>query len=530
MLKPFGITLGMTRLKIVDQRDLKIPFDFSRLGVKMAFNGEIYNWKALRSELQSYGPWGTECDAEILAAAWRAWGPKCFEKFNGMWSLCLIDTWSDQIVICRDRAGKKPLFYQQLGDQLYIASEAKALPQVKTDLINCVDMETFEYDVLEQTPLLGIKRLLPGHYALLNSLDDALTVHPQEWWRLPERKPVARYNEQELTSELEALILDAVRIRTDAEVPIALQLSGGLDSAIIYRAAQRCHHELPLYCVTFPNDGIDNMTRAQLAAPGRAIQPVSFGYEALLRELPKIAYHLDTPATWSAVALWHLAEQISADGNRIVLSGEGADELFCGYTRYRILYWLEQMQQDERLQDYSATVKHAVGAPRDVIARLLNRGSSPASIFRADSLVERYSKARDPLYVQMARVEFHTTMQVLLRMGDRMAAAWSLENRCPLLDYRIIEFSTRVPEELLIDSKENKHILRQVARRLGVHPEITDEITKRGLFIPWQQWHRPSALSSRGAWDRSSFSSLMNAAWIESIQKLPHCTQLPAGC
>jgi asparagine synthetase B (glutamine-hydrolysing) len=115
-------------------------------------------------------------------------------------------------------------------------------------------------------------------------------------------------------------------------------------------------------------------------------------------------------------------------------------------------------------------------------------------------------------------------------MGDRMAAAWSLENRCPLLDYRIIEFSTRVPEELLIDSKENKHILRQVARRLGVHPEITDEITKRGLFIPWQQWHRPSALGSRGAWDRSSFSSLMNAAWIESIQKLPHCTHLPAGC
>lgn len=518
------VSLGMSRLKIVDQRDLAVPFQFDRLGVALAFNGEIYNWRELRRMLD--GPWETECDAEVVAAAWREWGLDAFGRMNGMWSMALVDRISGAVILSRDRAGQKPLFYAAQADRLYIASEAKALP-IQLEEKACADLEVFEYDVLEDTPLRGVKRLLPGSWIGLRSIDDLRDPLTHTWWSMPPAEP-SEAHESRLTDELEALVLDAVRLRLIAEVPVALMVSGGLDSAVIQAAADRLGLEPKRYCITFPE--IDNISQAKLAAGGRLVEGISFGREDMLATLPEVAYHLDTPGTWSSVCLWYLCQAIAQADHRVLISGEGADELFGGYTRYRVLHWLHRMLKDPHLVPaYVPTIMHAFGDPTAAAVRLLDRGGTPQSLARATELFETYRDLKRSLPMQLARVEFYTTMQVLLRMADRMAAAWSLENRCPFMDYRILEFSTRVPDRLLINDRESKSILRELARRWKVHPAITEERAKRGLAIPWSSWHANMGSGSRGEWDRKGFAGLMLAAWRTSFSRHISCDRLTSS-
>lgn len=517
------VDLGMCRLKITDQNDLLVPFSYPELGIWLAFNGEIYNWRELRSQLNHI--WSSSCDAEVLAAAWREKGEACLPLFNGMWAFILVDTSTREVFAARDRAGLKPLFMARAKDALYFASEIKALPIPLVEQ-PCADMDCLEFDILQRTPLRGVQRLEPGHLVLLDGAHSIEgEVRPKRWWSLP--RDVITMPRAEAAEELERLILDSVYLRGNSEVKGAIQLSGGLDSAIIQAACIRLGLEMPLYCVSFGDEGIDNLTAARLAAVDQPVHEVTFRREEFFETIPQVAHHLDTPATWSAVCLWFLAQRISRDGARIVLSGEGADELLGGYSRYRLLHWISRMHGDPRLAGYEPTMQHLVGEDIEILARLLNRGSSEIAKLQARELVQLYDPGPTrSLPRRMATIEFHTTMQVLLRMGDRMAAAWSLENRCPFLDYRIMEFCARLPDEYLVDDAQSKSILRNVGRRLKVHSSITEEKTKRGLAVPWKLWNPAAAHGSRGAWDRSAFSAIMNDAWRQSIARHVTCGYL----
>ncbi|HUW12878.1 MAG TPA: asparagine synthase-related protein, partial [Anaerolineae bacterium] len=364
------------------------------------------------------------------------------------------------------------------------------------------------------------KRLPPGCYMHLKG-QELKDVRPVRWWKLgavPETEPRSF---DSVVEETGALLLDAVRLRVITEVPAALQLSGGLDSAIIYECIKKIDpglgRDIGLYCVSFTQDGIDNEAAARLAAgPGRELRVLSFGAEELQAVLPSVIYHLDTPATWSAICLWFLAQRISADGAKIVLSGEGADELFGGYARYRILYWLDRMMADQHLSAYQPTMQHLFGTKAGVVARLLDHSPRGAQLEHVRALVKRHAAGAQSLLRAATQTEFYTTMQVLLRMGDRMAAAFGLENRCPFLDYRLMELGARLPASYLVNEHESKPVLRAVARALGVSPQITEEKSKRGLAVPWAKWNAgpgTSAAGTRGVWDRASFASLMREAW-----------------
>jgi asparagine synthase (glutamine-hydrolysing) len=254
------------------------------------------------------------------------------------------------------------------------------------------------------------------------------------------------------------------------------------------------------------------MRNAVLASQGVAApKMVTFGLADLEKMLPTIAYHLDTPATWTAVCQWFMDKQIAEDGAVVVFSGEGADELFGGYTRYRFLWWLQQITRDPNLSAYGPMQLALFGDRDEAMARMLNRGGR-ATEQNARAIVERFDVSNsDDLCAAMARVDFYTTMQCLLRMADRMAAAHSLENRSPFLDYRVMELAARMPTWCKINEDESKAVLRNVARRLGVPSEIIDEKTKRGLFLPWAQWKGAGGV--RGVWDRGSFAAEMHAAW-----------------
>lgn len=510
-----SVTLGMTRLKVVDQTDLVVPFDFrARLGVVLAFNGEVYNWRELRAELR--GPWETQCDAEVVAALWREHGPACLDRMNGMWGLVLVDTWTDTVFAARDRAGEKPLYWAQpqAAEVVYIASEPKAFP-IDLNACHCVDMDVLEFDCGKYTPICGVHAMPPGSLAVVGNpgpLEGDFGLEVGTWWRLPHEDENFRWTYE----RAEALVIDAIRIRHVSERPVAVQLSGGLDSAIIQAVVDSDR----LYCVTFPD--LDNMAAARLAAGEHDVVPVTFTLDDLLAVLPQVAYHLDTPGTWSAVCQWFMNRKIAEDGGVVVMSGEGADELWGGYARYRILHYLDHMLEDEHLADYRPLMARTLGERVDhlTIARMLNRGG-PDMLQRAQQLVTAYGGSGS-LVSRMARTDFYTTMQVLLRMADRMTAAFGLEGRAPFLDYRLMELAARMPARQKV-AMQSKLTLRTIAERLGVPEEILNEKTKRGLAVPasWGQ-----QLDNGAQWDRRWFSQRMRRAWLETCLRPALC----GGC
>jgi len=523
------VTLGMTRLKIVDQREIPVPFRFPYLGVSLAYNGEIYNLDELRQVLSGDDPWLTQCDAEVLARAWKAWGVDCLTRLNGMWAFILVDEHEERVFAARDRAGEKPLYRAAGGHpgEILLASTVCGLKGLGVSLqeTSCPDMDCLEFDFRGSTPLAGIRRVLPGHSLLLSSQDRRGEETP--WWELPvAREPGDCLSFSQAVLLLEDILQDAVRARARAEVPVGIMLSGGLDSALIYQVCRM--QGIPvqgLYCVDFPGE-IDNLSLARAAAQGAEVIPVRFSRDEMLEALPSIARHLDTPATWTACCQWFLFQRMRSDGIKVALSGEGADELFGGYARYRDLYWEQRKEMDPHLAEYRPLIQRTHGDPWAWMTRMLNRGGDRTECLARELLV-KYGGAsihQGDFISGMARTDFHTTMQVLLRMADRMAMAWSIENRSPFLDYRLLELSPRISWQAKITSVESKHVLREVARRLGVPREIVEEKTKRGLALP-SSWTRATNGSGLGhqtststpTWDRSWFRDRMLSAWRSGL-------------
>lgn len=500
----------MTRLAIVDRSDIAVPFDFrASTGVVLAFNGEIFNWRELKAELSDGTPWQTDCDAEVVARGWRRWGLGVLDHLNGMFGLALVDEREGKVLLARDRAGEKPLYYARFGSWLTFASEVKALP---VELVEgeCPDAEVFEFDCLEETPFRGVRRLGPGEYVLLEKPEDLAVERGKPWWRLNPNADEGMTHACAV-EELTALLVDAIRIRASAGVKVGVQVSGGLDSAIVQAVAKSEH----CYTVSFPEDGVDCLPLARKAA-GREPTLVTFGLDDLLRVLPDVAYHLDTPATWTAVCQWFLDHRMASDGCVVALSGEGADELFGGYSRYRLLYWMDRAKQDDRLEAYGYARERLYGDDHEVVARLIDRSPGGRARKRALEVVGRFVPPGCRLIDAAARVEFYTTMQVLLRMADTMAASCSMENRSVFFDYRVMELAAQMPVGLKVTEFESKSVLCDVARRLGVDRDVVYQVTKRGLFVPWAKWlaeAKPPRAGEHGQWDRSSFAALMKSAW-----------------
>lgn len=500
-------TLGMARLKIVDQSDFPVPMSFQN-GVTLTWCGEIFNWRALRETLSDGTPWETNCDGEVVARAWRAWGPAMLEEFNGMWGLVLVDTLQQEVFIARDRAGEKPLYYAQEGkDVLWAASEIKGLP-ISLREGPCPELHALEYDCTEATPFVNVKALAPAHYLHFQpAVGGFLSVR---WWNLPEERPTAEAPSFEDAVEvLTDLVRDAISIRVAPEVRTAVLLSGGLDSAIVQAVAKS---SLP-YCAVFPE--VDPLGAAVLAAQGQRLRLVTFGYDDLVGILPKVAWHLDTPATWTAIIQWYLLEHVARDGAKVVLTGDGADELFHGYARHRLLWHLDHAADDPLLSSYGPLRGHLLGTPGALVGRLLDRSPDGTGAATVADLLARFAPNAKTLVEATARLEFHTSLQCLLRMADRMSAAHAVESRAPFLDHRVVEYAAALPGSYKITSGRTKAVLREVAAKLGVPEPIHTDAVKLGFTIPWPSWSaRAGGTSgSRGQWDRSAFRAMMEGAW-----------------
>ena len=518
------VGLGHRRLAVIDLTPAgRQPMSDAEGRLCIVYNGEIYNFRDLRRELEGLGHgFRSESDTEVILAAYREWGTDCVARLNGMFAFALYDAAKRQLFMARDRAGEKPLFYALTADSLRFASELKGLMadpglsrEIDPEALDCY--LTMGFVPGERCILKAVRKLPPAH-ALLFELD---TARSRVWryWSLPEAAADGHSEESQLLEELEALLADAVGRQLVADVPVGVLLSGGVDSSLITALAVRAAPRVRTFTMRFPGHGrFDETEHARLIARHFATEHLELEMgDSTVELLPMLARQFDEPMVDSSMIPTYLISRLARQHCTVALGGDGGDELFAGYPHYN------------RLLRMQRTLGRLPGAVRVPVARAATRllpvgfrgrnwlqglgidlkhGLPPiASHFdertRRDLMrehgawslvaegIRESGTPRTPDLLQRAtRSDFQNYLaEDILVKVDRASMLNSLEVRAPLLDYRIIEFAFgKVPRELKATPATRKVLLKKLAARLL--PRGFDQHRKQGFSIPLAAWLR----------------------------------------
>ena len=522
-------TLANRRLSIVDLAGGHQPIFNEDGRVCVVFNGEIYNQRALRQELEKSGHrFATQTDTEVLVHLYEEHGEGMVERLNGMFVFAVWDEERQRGIIVRDRLGIKPLYYTRTGNVLVFGSEAKALlayPGVGAE-IDCQGLDLFltlRYLPADKTLFAGIRKLQPGY--LLSVDARAGTVEEREYWH-PELLPkgAAEASEDEVVEEIYALLEDAVRIRLMSDVPFGAFLSGGLDSSGVVALMSRIlGGGVETFSIGFSEEErLDERLRARLVAQSCDSRHREVDCTAdKVESLPRLIHHFDEPFADPIIVPTFQVSELAAQHVKVVLTGEGADEIFGGYTRFvadrhfralgalapwmwrgagalpplipfpglrqqveRALY-LGQLDDGERFLQW--VIAFAEEERRQLYARELQGqiGAGACELYRKwESAFPQADPTNRMLFCDM-KIRLPECM---LARTDRMTMAVSLEGRTPFLDHRLVERVLQLPGYLKVRGKNEKYLLKRVLSR--ILPEAIVRRKKQGLAVPFAQWTR----------------------------------------
>jgi asparagine synthase (glutamine-hydrolysing) len=523
------VGLGHRRLAIIDLSAAgHQPMSDHRGWLQIIFNGEIYNYLELKKELETLGHrFRTASDTEVILEAYLAWGEDCLPRLNGMFALALYDAREARVLLARDAAGEKPLFYRHDRGMLAFASELKALladPACPREL----DVEGLEYYLAfgyipgEQCLLRGMHKLPPGHALAFDVRSGKL----RRWayWSLPEHAAGAgELSDDEALEELERLLTDSVRLRLIADVPVGIMLSGGVDSSLVAALASRVSSQpVKTFTISFPGHGaFDEAPYARAVARHFNTEHVELAAEpATVDLLPELARQYDEPIADSSMVPTYLVSKLIRREATVALGGDGGDELFGGYYQHS---WV---QQQARLGGWiprpaRSLVRSAVsrfvptgttgrnyllgltaGHPLNIVqfnvvfdAEARRRLLAPLGLRTGPNLApEEYKISlcadRATALQQSTALDFRTYLpdDILVKV-DRASMLCSLEVRAPFLDVRLIDLAfRRLPDRLRATGRERKILSRRLANRLL--PAGLDLTRKQGFSIPLAQWFK----------------------------------------
>ncbi|MDD3905547.1 MAG: asparagine synthase (glutamine-hydrolyzing) [Candidatus Omnitrophica bacterium] len=504
-----GVALGMARLSIIDREKHAIPYEDSTGNYAIVYNGEIYNHGDIRKRLVKKYAFKTASDAETVLYNYIENGPASFKEYNGMYAFALYDDIKKKVFIVRDKAGEKPLFYTEGKDFIAFASEMKCLLELVEPEFNkeAISYKTYEFTVGKETLFKNIYSLGPGEY--MEICGGKLTR--RDYWKAWDNLIEMKDNEKTVLSKLSDLIEDAVLLRTGNSVHgYGCFVSGGVDSALVACIAKPAR----LYTVHYDYDDFNELEYAQLVAKKlkKKLTIVRPNKKDFLRTRDKIAYHLDTPSIWTTFSLWMLLERAHKDV-KVVLTGDGADEMFSGYHRYFLLYHDEQIHKLEAMEKYTYLIDRYYGSPVERYAKLINRCEN-----KFDEEVNKYlnksvgfyfDKINNDVMHSMGLNDFYTTMQVLLQMYDRTCMAFSVENRSPFLDHRLIQFAFSMPSKYKIHNGVTKWAIKEVAKKF-IPEAIVNRVDKRGFSAPVNKWFE---WDKNGKYNRTAYKNMVFEDW-----------------
>lgn len=518
--------LGHARLSIIDLKGGAQPLTNEDGRIAITYNGEVYNYLELRPELEAAGHvFQTESDTEVLVHAYEEWGPEMLGRLNGQFAFAIYDRRDESMFLARDRFGVRPLYYALKDGDLWFASEAKAIfaageVEAAPDLAGLDEVFTFWAARAPRTVFRGVNQLEPGAYAVWR--DGALRVRRYYELDFPEAGAEA----PEALERLDELMRTGVALRMRADVPVGGYLSGGLDSSITCAlAAAMSPYELRTFSVTFDDPRFDESEYQRLVAADvksvHALQPIRQTETGDV--FPEVVRHAETPLVRTAPAPMYLLSRLTRErGIKVVLTGEGSDELFLGYDLYKEtvvrLFCLRQPRSQvrprlfDRLYPYLAREGQGRGElwsrffleagpasdplfshlPRFALTSRIRDAYSAdarAALGGTDVLRElRESLPRafgswSPLN-RAAYLEMTTLLPgyLLSSQGDRMGLAHSIEGRFPFLDHRLFEFAAALPTRSKLRGLREKDILRRWAK--GVVPPRVESRPKQPYRAP----------------------------------------------
>jgi asparagine synthase (glutamine-hydrolysing) len=519
------VGLAHRRLSIVDLSPAgHQPMQDKVRGLTIVFNGEIYNFHELRSELEQRGyAFRSHSDTEVLLAAYDAWGTDCLSRLNGMFAFALYDARQQTVFLARDRVGEKPLFYHFEQGTLHFASELKAL-LVDPTLPRRINPEALDcYLAMGYVPgdrciLQGFNKLPPAH-AMVFDLQTG-TAKVWRYWQLPELSTQAttgQVDEVALLDELEFLLEDAVRRQLVADVPVGVLLSGGVDSSLVTAMAVRASSQVQTFTIGFPGHAEQDETEhARLISRHFGTRHTELMAEPATADLlPRLAHQFDEPMVDSSMIPTFLVSQLVRQQCTVALGGDGGDELFGGYGHHSRLLWMQR-----RLGRVPLPLRRAIALGAEKLLPVGVKGRNwlqglgvdldndlplIASCFDAttrrklmmqhgawatgaEAVVKRRVPLNPDLLQRATRMDINNYLaEDILVKVDRASMLNSLELRAPLLDYRLIEFAYgRVPSYLKATAYEKKILLKRLTTR--VLPPEFDRQRKQGFSIPLAEW------------------------------------------
>ena len=530
-----GTGLAQTRLSILDLSDLGHQPMLSVDGrYALVFNGEVYNFREIRTELESMGQVFTSSgDTEVVLSAFAQWGVDCAQRFIGMFALAVWDKHTLTLTLLRDRVGVKPLYYSWNGEVMCFASELRALlkfshwtPRVDRQAVG----EFLQYGTIAapRSIFQDVYKLRPGHHLVISSAGEGPTISP--YWSLIEHLQESSVrNEEELTNELESLLMDALQYRMIADVPVGVFLSGGIDSSIV-AAMLQASSDTPIntFTIAFEDSDSDESRWARRVSEhlGTHHTEYQLNLDEAQQLAKKFSSYYDEPFGDSSAIPTCCVAELSGDAVKVVLSSDGGDELFCGYTSYthvakrlarfsRWPIWLRRLLRFSLATMHPATLSQGFAfLGLYSFSRFLDRLARFEACWRDDTLRSLAILAQcnwtpaevsaligcdyeDPRVrpdsfpgtpvEQLALWDFHYYLpdDILVKV-DRATMRSSIEGREPLLDHRLVEFAFNLPMQLRIGSLGQKHILRKILYKY-VPAELIDR-PKQGFSIPIEKW------------------------------------------
>ena len=553
-----GAGLGMRRLSVIDLSGGHQPVFNEDRSAWIVYNGEIYNFPELRPELEKRGHrFYTKCDTEVIIHLYEEMGADCVQKLRGMFALAIYDQTKRKLILARDRLGKKPLHYALVKDKLYFASEIKSILAVAPQLAEVNSQGLLEYLYFGYVPdpitaFTGIQKLPPGH--LLEFENGKIAI--RQYWDLPQYNTHTPKSEEECLEELEARLLEATRIRLISDVPLGAFLSGGTDSStIVALMARASSGPVKTFSIGFTRDDFNESKYARIVAQKFGTEHHEMILEPdVVQTVEHLTSTLEEPFGDSSMLPTYYVSQMARKHVTVALSGDGGDEVFAGYDRYRIhsdrrifervpesarrffrdrLFQLLPRTMKGRKFSYNVSLpwreRYVDGLSfvpaferdtpllSDDFREVLRRSDDPQNV-----LMRYFAKApaQDPVS-ELLYVDTKTYMVGdILTKVDRMSMLNSLEVRVPILDHQFVEWVTGLPPEWKLRGSKQKYILRKLAERVGVPREALDR-PKQGFALPLVHWMRnelketlmillePRALQ-RGYFEAAGVRKLMN--------------------